>query len=59
MDRCFGLAKSNSVLLSDIARLLEEPIDTIQTIKPFPIYSHLYSSIEDGFISSNEETIGD
>ena len=33
LDMCFGLAKSNSVLLSDIARSLEELIDTIQTIK--------------------------
>lgn len=137
LDMCFGLAKSNSVLLSDIARSLEEPIDTIQTIKrlssrleefhedqllmknyqkvirtqfekqdnlvivdnsevikpysnkmealgqvrdgstgriekgywttnmigvtrnkkhPIPMYSHLYSSEEDGFVSSNEET---
>src|SRR5699024_6458915 len=137
MDMCFGLAKGNSVLLSDIARSLEEPIDTIQTIKrlssrldefheeqllienynkiiqsqfkqqdnlvivdnsevikpystklealgkvrdgstgriekgywttnmigvtddkkhPIPMYSHLYSSAENGFISSNEET---
>src|SRR5690625_65428 len=137
MDMCFGLAKSNSVLLSDFARSLEEPIETIQTVKllssrleefheealltenyhkiiqsqfrkkdhlvivdhseivkpfsnklealgqvkdgstgkiekgywttnmigvtenkkhPIPIYSHLYSSTEDGFVSSNEET---
>lgn len=134
---CFGLAKSNSVLLSDIARSLEESIDVIQTIKrlssrlkhfheeqhlldnyhqmirsqfkkkdnliivdnseiikpyssrlealgqvrdgstgkiekgywttnligvtnnkkdPIPMYSHLYSSTEDGFVSANEET---
>src|SRR5690625_5395154 len=33
MDMLFGLAKGNSVLLSDIARSLDEPIDTIQTIK--------------------------
>src|SRR5699024_1919226 len=33
MDMVFGLAKSKSVLLSNIARTLEEPIDTIQTIK--------------------------
>ena len=33
MDMLFGLAKGNSVLLSDIARSLEEPIDCIQTIK--------------------------
>lgn len=137
LDICFGLAKSNSVLLSDIARSLEEPIDPIQTIKrlssrlenfhedqilkvnynrivnsqfkqednliivddsevikpyasklealgyvrdgstgkiekgywttnmigmtknkkhPIPLYSHLYSSKEEGFLSSNEET---
>jgi|SRR5699024_579390 len=137
LDMNYGLAKSNSVRLSDIARSLEEPIDTIQTIKrlaskletfdeeplfmenykniirpqfekqdnlvivdnsevvkpysyktealgkvrdgstgqiekgywttnmigvtknkkhPIPMYSHLYSSEEDGFISSNEET---
>lgn len=33
MDIFFGLAKGKSVLLSNIARALEEPIDTIQTIK--------------------------
>jgi len=133
----FGLAKGKSVLLSDIARKLEEPIDTIQTVKrlssrldefheedqlmknygkvvapyfkekdnliivdnseivkpfssklealgkvrdgstgkiekgywttnmigitptakhPIPLYSHLFSSTEEGFISQNEET---
>lgn len=137
MDMFFGLAKGKSVLLSDIARTLEEPIDTIQTVKrlssrledfheedqlvenygkmiaphfkekdnlvivdnseivkphsnklealgkvrdgstgriekgywttnmigitpitkhPIPIYSHLFSSSEKGFISQNEET---
>ena len=137
MDMLFGLAKGKSVLLSDIALALEEPIDPIQTIKrlssrleefheedqllanykkitqsqlkgdenlvivdnseiikpysnklealgqvrdgstgkiekgywttnmiavgkntkhPIPLYSHLYSSIEKGFISENEET---
>ena len=33
MDMFFGLAKGKSVLLSDIARTLEDPIDTIQTVK--------------------------
>ena len=33
MDMFFGLSKGKSVLLSDIARTLEEPIDTIQTVK--------------------------
>lgn len=33
LDMLFGMAKSKSVLLSQIARTLEEPIDTIQTIK--------------------------
>lgn len=33
MDMFFGLAKGKSVLLSDIARMLKEPIDTIQTVK--------------------------
>src|SRR5699024_7453941 len=33
MDMLFGLAKGKSVLLSDIALALEEPIDPIQTIK--------------------------
>src|SRR5690625_2128426 len=33
MDMFFGLAKGKSVFLSDIARTLEEPIDTIQTVK--------------------------
>lgn len=137
MDMLFGLAKGKSVLLSDIALTLEEPIDPIQTIKrlssrlgefheedrlranykkitqaqlksgdnlvivdnseiikpyssklealghvrdgstgkiekgywttnmiavgkktkhPIPLYSHLYSSVEKGFISENEET---
>src|SRR5690625_3059108 len=137
MDMLFGLAKGKSVLLSDIARTLEEPIDTIQTVKrlstrldefqeedqlienyasmisphfkekdnlvivdnseivklyssklealgevrdgstgriekgywttnmigitptskhPLPLYSHLFSSVEEGFISQNEET---
>jgi|SRR5690625_1039590 len=137
MDMLFGLAKGKSVILSDIAKTLEEPIDTIQTVKrlstrledfheddalmanygkllssylnkednliivdnseiikpyskkleglgkvrdgstnriekgywtanmiaitdkskhPLPLYSHLYSSSEDGFISANEET---
>lgn len=137
MDMFFGLAKGKSVILSDIAKALEEPIDTIQTVKrlsnrleefheddlllqnygellapyinkndnliivdnseiikpystkleglglvrdgstnriekgywttnmiaitekfkhPLPIYSHLYSSSEEDFISANEET---
>jgi hypothetical protein len=137
MDMFFGLAKGKSVLLSDIARALEEPIDTVQTVKrlssrledfheedqwienyrkmiapyfkekdnliivdnseivksyshklealckvkdgstgriekgywttnmigitptakhPIPVYSHLFSSAEEGFISQNEET---
>jgi len=137
MDMLFGLAKGKSVILSDIAKTLEEPIDTIQTVKrlstrledfhedntlmsnygellaphvnkddnliivdnseiikpyskkleglgkvrdgstnriekgywttnmiaitkkfkhPLPLYSHLYSSSEEGFISANEET---
>ncbi|MFD1362814.1 transposase [Lentibacillus salinarum] len=137
MDIFFGLAKGKSVLLSTIARALEEPIEAIQTIKrlssrmeefheedkllenyeeivkpylkekdnlilvdtseivkpasskmealgrvrdgttgkiedgywttnmiavspetkhPIPVYSHLYSSAETGFISENEET---
>jgi len=33
LDMFFGLAKSKSVLLSEIGRALEEPIDTIQTVK--------------------------
>lgn len=33
MDVLFGLAKGKSVLLSDIARSLEESIATIQTVK--------------------------
>lgn len=33
LDMLFGLAKGKSVLLSDIARALEEPIDTLQTVK--------------------------
>lgn len=33
LDMFFGLAKGKSVLLSEIARKLEEPIDTIQTVK--------------------------
>lgn len=33
LDILYGLAKSKSVLFSNIARALEEPIDTIQTIK--------------------------
>src|SRR5690625_3246967 len=33
LDMVFGLAKGKSVLLSDIARTLEEPIDTVQTVK--------------------------
>ena len=137
MDMLYGLVKTNSVLLSDIARSLDEPIEIIQTIKrlssrlelfdeenllyenykkairplfkeddnliivdnseiikpysnklealgyvrdgstgriekgywttnmigitkntkhPISMYSHLYSSSEDGFISENEET---
>ncbi|MFK4997304.1 hypothetical protein ACI2OX_06015 [Bacillus sp. N9] len=137
MDMLFGLAKGKSVKLSDIAKTLEEPIDTIQTVKrlsnrleqfheddrlmqnygkvlaphinkednliivdtsevikpystkleglglvrdgstnriekgywtanmivitdtfkhPLPVYSHLYSSSEEEFISANEET---
>lgn len=137
LDMFFGLAKGKSVLLSDIARTLEEPIDTLQTVKrlsnrldefhetsnllsnyeemvkpflqeednlilvdnseivkpyaskmdalgkvrdgstgkvengywttnliavepktkhPIPVYSHLYSSFEEGFLSENEET---
>lgn len=137
MDIFFGLAKGNSVLLSDIALALEESVAPIQTIKrlssrlqefheedqllvnygtmikphikgrdnliivdnseiikpysskmealgqvrdgstgkiekgywtmnmiavgrgtkhPIPVYSHLYSSVEKGFISENEET---
>lgn len=137
LDVFFGLAKGKSVLLSDIARTLEEPIDTLQTVKrlsnrldgfhetsdllenyeeiikpflqeednlilvdnseivkpyankmealgkvrdgstgkiengywttnliavepktkhPISVYSHLYSSVEEGFLSENEET---
>lgn len=137
LDMLYGLAKGKSVLLSDLALALEEPIDTIQTVKrlssrleefhekdrllanygkmvashihdqdnlvivdnseiakpysnklealgrvrdgstgkiekgywttnmiavgkktkhPIPLYSHLYSSAETGFISENEET---
>src|SRR5699024_6073940 len=33
MDILFGLGKGKSVLLSNIARALEEPIETIQTVK--------------------------
>src|SRR5690625_1028410 len=33
LDMVFGLAKGKSVVLSDIARTLEEPIETIQTVK--------------------------
>lgn len=33
LDMVFGLAKGKSVLLSNIARTLEEPIDTLQTVK--------------------------
>jgi hypothetical protein len=33
LDMVFGLVKGKSVVLSDIARALEEPIDTIQTVK--------------------------
>src|SRR5690625_1846086 len=33
MDMLFGLAKGKSVILSNIAKTLEEPIDTIQTVK--------------------------
>src|SRR5690625_1439093 len=33
LDMMYGLAKGKSVLLSDIAHALEEPIDKIQTIK--------------------------
>src|SRR5699024_3763612 len=33
MDMLFGLAKGKSVILSDIAKTLEEPTDTIQTVK--------------------------
>ncbi len=33
LDMVFGLAKGKSVVLSDIARTLEEPIDTLQTVK--------------------------
>jgi hypothetical protein len=33
LDMLFGLAKGRSVLLSQIARALEEPIDAIQTVK--------------------------
>lgn len=31
MDMLFGLAKGKSVIISDIAKTLKEPIDTIQT----------------------------
>src|SRR5690625_1348290 len=33
LDMTFGLVKGKSVVLSDIARTLEEPIDTLQTVK--------------------------
>lgn len=137
LDMLFGLSKGKSVILADIARTLEESIDTVQTIKrlssrldkfheddqllanygemiqpqlkdkdnliivdnseiikpysskleglgyvrdgstgkiekgywttnmiavakdtkhPIPVYSHLYSSSEEGFVSENEET---
>src|SRR5690625_776411 len=55
MDMCFGLAKSNSVLLSDIARSLEEPIDTIQTIKR--LSSRLEEFHEDELLLENYKQI--
>lgn len=33
LDMLFGLAKSKSVILTNIGRALEEPIDTLQTVK--------------------------
>ncbi|MBS4222024.1 hypothetical protein [Lederbergia citrea] len=33
MDMLFGLAKGKSVIITNIAKTLEEPIDTIQTVK--------------------------
>src|SRR5699024_8647254 len=51
MDMSFGLVKSNSVILSDIARSLEEPIDSIQTIKR--LSSRLEGFHEDNLLLEN------
>src|SRR5699024_7780200 len=55
LDMCFGLTKSNSVLLSDLARSLEEPIDTIQTVKR--LSSRLEEFHEDELLTENYNKI--
>lgn len=51
MDMLYGLAKGKSVLLSDIAKTLEEPIDIIQTVKR--LSSRLEEFHEDDLLMSN------
>src|SRR5690625_6292496 len=51
MDMLFGLAKGKSVILSDIAKTLEEPIDTIQTVKR--LSTRLEDFHEDNTLMSN------
>ncbi|MBS4176743.1 hypothetical protein [Lederbergia citrea] len=45
MDMLFGIAKGKSIIKSDIAKTLEEPFDTIQTVKR--LFTHLEAFHED------------
>src|SRR5699024_6298003 len=51
MDMFFGLAKGKSVLLTEISRALEEPIDLIQTVKR--LSSHLEGFHEESQLVEN------
>src|SRR5699024_52061 len=55
LDMSYGLAKSNPVQLSDIARSLEELIDTIQTIKR--LVSKLETFDEEALFMENYKNI--
>jgi len=56
LDMFFGLAKGKSVLLSHIARSLEESIDTIQTIKRLSTRIDAFHE-EDKLLKNYEEII--
>ena len=56
MDILFGLGKGKSVLLSNIARALEEPIETIQTVKRLSNRLDEFHE-EDKLLTNYEESI--
>lgn len=56
MDCLFGLAKGKSVKLSTIARALEEPIETIQTVKRLSSRMEVFHE-EDRLLENYEEIV--